>query len=101
MSVSARRWDGSKRSACVATYAGPAARTMSASSSTAARGLRRGARSALRVRYGCAPGALRVRHQLVDGINGGVAEFARHVRVDRGRARTRMPEVFLDEHEGH
>lgn len=68
-------------------YAGPAERTMSASSTMARP---RGERAT------CSrPG-----HQVIDRRERGVAKLAREVRVDRGRARAFVPELLLDELEG-
>ena len=63
------------------TYAGPAARTMSASSSTMSR----------------ASAALLARDQVIDGIARRVPELAGDVGVDRRRARTAVAEVLLND----
>lgn len=42
-------------------------------------------------------GRSEARHQAMDRFERGLAEFARQVRVDGGRARTFVPEILLDE----
>lgn len=84
----ARRWDGKSRPAWACVYAGPAARTMSASSTIARHpdGVANGAR-------------LTSRHQVVDRMERGVVEDTGQVRVDGGGLGAGVPEVLLDQGE--